>query len=105
MATQELLLADQHALPWRAGYWLVRERGFHKPLELGEVDEGDGVRASHAWFAHREKIRQRLSSIVQKIRAGQFPMASADDECTSRCAYRTVCRVHQTRNLGKQWEV
>ncbi|MCG8584930.1 MAG: PD-(D/E)XK nuclease family protein [Pirellulales bacterium] len=105
IATEELLLADEHALPWRAGYWMVRERGFHRPLEMGEFDEYEGLRQSQAWLDRRTKLLDRITSIVHGIRQGHFPMYSADDHCTSNCPYRTVCRVNQTRNLEKQWDV
>ena len=105
MATEELLLADEHALAWRAGYWMVRNRGFQRPLEIGEVDEGDRIRPTEEWINRRTAIIERLTRMVHGIRQGHFPMYSADDDCTGRCPYRTVCRVNQTRNLEKQWDV
>ena len=104
MATEELLLADEHAMPWRAGYWMVRERGFGRPLEIGELGD-DGLRPTEEWLSRRAAIIERLTNMVRGIRDGQFPMFSADDDCTGRCPYRTVCRVNQTRNLEKQWQV
>jgi hypothetical protein len=50
------------------------------------------------------KLLSRVISLVQGVRQGQFPMHSADDECTSHCNYSTVCRVRQARALEKTWE-
>ncbi len=33
-----------------------------------------------------------------------FPMHSADEECTGRCDFSTVCRVNHARAVGKQWQ-
>jgi hypothetical protein len=45
----------------------------------------------------------RVFQLVEGIKAGQFPVYSLDDDCTGRCAFRTVCRVNQVRSLEKQW--
>ena len=46
---------------------------------------------------------QQIGRFVRDIRAGNFPVASRDDKCTSYCDFSTVCRVAQVRSLGKQW--
>jgi hypothetical protein len=45
-----------------------------------------------------------VRSLVTGIRQGQFPVISADEQCTSRCEFSTVCRVNQARAIGKQWQ-
>ena len=100
---QEGLLADQNAVPWRAAYWFLRDKGYQEALAFYARIDGE-VRPSEEWESLRGKLMARVLSLVHGIRAGQFPMCSADDECTSRCSYSTVCRVHHARSLEKIWE-
>ena len=57
-----------------------------------------------AWIAERKKLLARVVSLVRGIRSGQFPVFSADDDCTSTCAFSTVCRIGQVRSLDKLWQ-
>ncbi|MBX3411719.1 MAG: PD-(D/E)XK nuclease family protein [Pirellulales bacterium] len=99
-AAEDLLLAGSEALPWNAGYWQIRKRGFHQPLALAVDDEKRLARAPE-WELRRQKLRETVLRLVRSIRAGRFPMSNEDEDCTSRCTFRTVCRVHQTRALDK----
>lgn len=103
MAAEQLLLKNTDAVPWQFGYWFVADSGFKKTLLLHEVVDA-GVRPTDAWQALREAIVRRVIGLVQGIRGGQFPMASADEDCTSRCDFNTVCRVGQVRSLEKRWQ-
>jgi hypothetical protein len=103
MAVQSLLLAGE-VFPWRAAYWFVRDSGYsdRRALKLSEL-EGDLITSTPDWTDLREAIKDRVGQIVEGIRAGAFPMHSADEHCTSRCEFKTVCRVNQVRSLGKTW--
>jgi RecB family exonuclease len=97
------LLGSASALPLRAAYWHVSDRGCQDAIEFHIVDEGH-LHASDEWQALAANLRRRMGSLVAGVRQGQFPMHSADQECTSRCAYHTVCRVNQARALEKTWQ-
>jgi ATP-dependent helicase/nuclease subunit B len=96
------LLSKQQAIPFLAGYWNVAGSGFKEAISFYAV-AGGALQISQEWEALREQLRHRIRSLVEGIREGQFPMHSADEECTSRCAFSTVCRVNQVRALGKSW--
>ncbi|MCA9242082.1 MAG: PD-(D/E)XK nuclease family protein, partial [Planctomycetales bacterium] len=101
IAVSDHLLADQHALPWRTGYWLVQNAGFKtgKP-QPGELTEGVVV-TSEDWTALVASVRSTVQSIVRNARAARFPMVNTDVDCGGRCEFRTVCRVAQARRLEK----
>ncbi|HZZ29246.1 MAG TPA: PD-(D/E)XK nuclease family protein [Pirellulales bacterium] len=104
LAVQELLLAGQQALPWQVGYWWLKEKGFHTsgipPLfELG----AQGLCETEEWKSLRAEILARVVSLVQGIRGGKFPVFGAEKNCTTNCAYSTICRINQIRSLGKAW--
>ncbi len=102
MAAEELLLADQGAVPWRMGYWRLGDDGFKQPVKLAEGSP-DGVAATDQWQQLRSELVLKVHRLVQGIRSAQFPMYSTDDQCTGSCPYSTVCRVNQTRSLEKTW--
>ncbi len=112
LAVEELILSEQEQAetqpePLAGSYWFVRDKGFHdsagfnfaaKPTKKSETAPWG------SWPELKEHIKSRIFSLVQGIQAGQFPMHSADEHCTSYCPFHTVCRVAQTRNLEKTWE-
>lgn len=102
LAAQELLLDD--AVPVAAGYWGVRQKGFVAPsdkeLPLVNFEEGR-VQPSDEWNEVVDAVRHRCEQIVHDVRHGAFPMHNRDEHCGDRCEFRTVCRVAQTRSLGK----
>jgi ATP-dependent helicase/DNAse subunit B len=102
LAVQDLLLASQHAVPWHAGYWLVSEQGYRQMLDLYEPADGPWQQ-SEAWRDLRPRLLERVAELVRGIRRGDFPVTCQDENCTSRCDFHTVCRIHQVRALEKQW--
>jgi len=103
MAAERLLLADRKVLPWRIGYWFVAARGFAESLTAHTSAE-DQMKQSADWQYLKDELPRRVASLVAGITSGQFPMFSNDDKCTSRCLYRTVCRVNHVRALEKTWQ-
>ncbi|MEN1678756.1 MAG: PD-(D/E)XK nuclease family protein [Planctomycetota bacterium] len=106
LATQQHLLADRAAQPWRVGYWEIRGVGFKQPGTkkdplVGAEVEGGIVVATDAWSACDQAVRRRIGEIVGGVRRGEFPMHNPNQECGKFCDYRTVCRVGQVRSLGK----
>ena len=104
MAVQELLMIDRRAVPWRVGYWYLKDKGFEGhslPQFFGPGD--DGLQETDDWKALRGTLLERVVSLVRGIRGGMFPVFSLDEQCTSRCEFKTVCRIGQVRALDKQW--
>jgi len=102
LAAAELLLTVRNALPWRAGYWYVREGGFkpRQALSMYRLDDGR-VELESTWEELRAELGDIVAALVQNIRGGRFPVCSADEHCTGRCPYATVCRINQVRSLEK----
>jgi RecB family exonuclease len=99
------LLAAQGAAPFRAAFWHVAGEGYREKEAVKFHHDSEGrFSIASEWDQLDRQLRVRVKSLVEGIRGGQFPMHSHDDECTSRCAYRTVCRINQARSLGKQWQ-
>ena len=96
------MLSAQGALPFRAAYWHVAGQGYKEAVKC-YVEAGGRLEISPDWESLSARLRKRIGALVEGIRQGQFPMHSADDECTGHCAYNTVCRVNQVRALGKMW--
>jgi ATP-dependent helicase/nuclease subunit B len=110
LAAQELLFAGQ-AVPLHVGYWYVKQEGFKgsEPLhEIGGVGKGqdDGAcQPSDFWRDRKRQVLDKVFALVRGVRAAEFPMASLDEHCTSRCAFKTVCRVNHARALEKTWQL
>ena len=104
IAAMELLLPDRDAVPWRAGYWYIREGGFKPRQALRMYRNDDGrIELERDWEDIRDSLGDVVAGLVQAIRGGQFPVFSADEHCTSHCPFSTVCRVNQVRSLEKTW--
>jgi hypothetical protein len=88
----------------RAAYWHVGGKGYSErdAIKLHAVGKGR-LDASPDWQDLEARLPRRVRSLVEGIRAGQFPMHSADDKCTGNCPYSTVCRVNHVRALAKTW--
>lgn len=101
LAAQRLLFAES-AVAARAGYWGIRDKGFKASLAMCQSTER-GVVPDASWEARCREVENKVVELVRGIRGGAFPVYSRDEECTSHCDYRTVCRVNQARALEKAW--
>jgi ATP-dependent helicase/nuclease subunit B len=102
LAATELMLFDRNAVPWQAGYWYVREGGFKPRQALRMYRQDDGrLELEKDWEDIRAGLGDTLLALVHAIRRGSFPVCSADQHCTGRCPYRTICRINQVRSLEK----
>ncbi len=102
IAAMELLLADRDAIPWRAGYWYVRDAGFKPRQALRMYRNDDGrIELDPAWENIRAGLGDIVAGLVRSIRAGRFPVCSRDENCTGYCPFNTVCRINQIRSLEK----
>ncbi len=104
LAARELL-SDKQAVSFRAAYWHVAARGYQeKDAVKFQLDSAGEMRVNPEWESLEAKLRERVRSLVEGIRRGEFPMYSADDKCTSHCEFATVCRVNQARQRHKAWQ-
>ncbi len=105
LAAVELLLIDRDVCPWQAGYWYVREGGFkpRQALRMYRNDEGR-LELEPQWEELRDGLGDTVLALVRAIRGGQFPVCSADQHCTGRCPFSTICRINQVRSLEKTWQ-
>jgi hypothetical protein len=87
------------ATPISAGYWSAAG-GFDDKGALAVVLGDSG---GDEWQRVRTAVHDIVRRFVAGIRHGEFPVASRDDECTSYCDFKTVCRVTQVRSLNKLW--
>jgi ATP-dependent helicase/nuclease subunit B len=105
IAAMELLLNDRDGLPWRAGYWYVRDDGFKPKQALVMYESIDGrIELNRQWEDIRDMLGDVVAALVESIRAGRFPVCNSDDRCTGRCPFKTVCRINQVRSLEKKWQ-
>ena len=104
MAVQELLMIDRRAVPWRVGYWYLRDSGFQSH-DLPQLFQStpQGLCETGEWQTLKVTLLERVVQMVQGIRAGDFPVYSQDPDCTGRCEFHTVCRVGQVRTINKRW--
>jgi CRISPR/Cas system-associated exonuclease Cas4 (RecB family) len=106
LALEQLLLADRSAIPWRASYWLVKEKGVGHRAKLDFHELIDGrIEPTEVWQSVREQLLEIVAGLVKGIRGGNFPVYCADEACTSRCEFHTVCRIGQIRSLEKVWQI
>lgn len=101
----EKLLAEHGAVPWQVGYWAVQQKsvlGGKQSLSLYQSAGGE-LTPTDDWQDLYPKLRTRVGRMIEWIRSGAFPMHSYHDDCTSRCDFKTVCRVGQIRSLEKAW--
>jgi hypothetical protein len=105
LAAAELILNDRDAVPWQAGYWYIGADGF-KPRQALRMYQAatDGLEPSPDWEEIRSLLARTVVGLVDGMREGQFPVWSADPDCTGRCPFSTVCRINQVRSLEKTWQ-
>jgi hypothetical protein len=102
MAAQAAVFVDQQAVPVWSGYWSMRNGLSMQPRSSLHCSTG-GDGPTDQWKNLQPLVAERIGQIVRAIRRGEFPVASRDDQCTSRCDYNTVCRIAQVRSLAKTW--
>jgi len=57
------------------------------------------------WATFRKQLEEWVAKIVGRIRDGQFPLAPRSAKCTETCSFGPVCRISQSRSVGKVWEL
>lgn len=103
LAVEQVLLVGQNARPLGLAYWLVTDKGPksvmppRQPLAWLADDK--------AWKSFRKQLEEWVAKVVGRIRDGQFPLAPRSPTCTDTCPFGEVCRISQSRSVGKVWEL
>lgn len=103
VAVMRLKLLGDDAIPWQVGYWGIKEKGYEAKF-VKKSKKGPQQLAEEVLANWEEELDRLLPAMVQSIRQGEFPVYSADEKCTERCPYSTICRVNQIRSLPVQLE-
>ena len=53
------------------------------------------------WPAIKEQLLTWVTTLIQQIRRGAFPLAPRSEHCTQTCPYGQICRIGQSRRVGK----
>lgn len=105
LAVENVLAKDRKARPLGMAYWLVTDTGV-KPVLPGTGKKSLGWLAEEQhWRTFRKQLEQWIAEIVAHIRDGQFPLAPRSEQCTTYCPYQRVCRISQSRHVGKAWQL
>ncbi len=97
LAVQRLGLVAADAVPFQLGYWCLKETGF--AAEKLERRKKSTAIDQAAWDVLVQMLEELLPRLASGMRAGEFPVDNPDEHCMSRCDYRTLCRVNQTRSV------
>ncbi len=99
MAARRLGMVSPEAVPYQIGYWCLRETGFQTGFSTRKKDSLPPIEAAD-WLEYEQVIEETIPRLARGIRSGEFVVHNHDENCTSRCAFRTVCRVQQIRPLA-----
>jgi ATP-dependent helicase/nuclease subunit B len=104
LAVERVFFPGRVARPLGLAYWLVTDEGA-KPVLPGARSPTAWLADPKKWAKFREQLEGWVAKLVERIRAGQFPLAPRSDHCTDTCSYGQVCRISQSRNVGKTWDL
>mgnify|MGYP001211918261 CR=1 FL=1 len=85
--------------PLGLAYWLFTGTRIKTVMPNGPAWLAD----AGAWPRVRRRLIQWILALARFIRAAEFPLHPRKDDCTARCDYGQVCRIAQSRHVGKQW--
>jgi ATP-dependent helicase/nuclease subunit B len=101
LAVERVLLNDRPARPLGLAYWLVTDSGPKGMLPSGKRNLLSWLSDAGKWERFRAQLEIWVVTLVQHIRAGDFPLSPRSEYCTDTCAFGPVCRIAQSRNTGK----
>jgi hypothetical protein len=103
LAVEQVLLADHKARPLGLAYWLVAESG--PKLALPTRNQLLWLEETKRWRDIRECLQAWVLTLARNIRAGVFPLAPRDENCTQTCDFGQICRITQARGIQKNWRL
>jgi len=102
LAVEKVFFPGRKARPLGLAYWLVTDTGPKGVLPRRAMawlsDPG-------AWTRFRDQLESWVATIVGRLREGRFPLAPLKDNCTDTCPFGQMCRISQSRNTGKVWDL
>lgn len=102
MAAQRLAFLDETVEPLDAGYWSISRSGFSAAVAMGKLQDG-GVSPVDRWGPFWSAVERYVLQMVDRLRAGDVPVAPRKADCQTTCDYRFVCRISQVRLARKTW--
>jgi ATP-dependent helicase/nuclease subunit B len=103
LAVERVFFPRRKVRPLGLAYWLVTDTG-PKPVLPGRQSAA-WLADPNAWEIFRTQLESWVSTVVGRIRDGRFPLAPRSDTCTDTCPYGQVCRISQSRHVGKAWDL
>jgi RecB family exonuclease len=103
LAVERVFFPGRKARPLGLAYWLVTDRG-PKTVMPGRPAIG-WLSDPKQWNTFRTQLEEWVAKLVGRIREGHFPLAPRSVNCTETCPFGQVCRISQSRNVGKVWEM
>ncbi|HKB01118.1 MAG TPA: PD-(D/E)XK nuclease family protein, partial [Gemmataceae bacterium] len=103
LAVERVFFPGRKARPLGLAYWLVTDTG-PKPV-LPSRQSVAWLGDAKKWVQFRQQLEGWVAKVVGRIRDAQFPLAPRSDTCTETCAFGQVCRIAQSRNVGKVWDL
>jgi ATP-dependent helicase/DNAse subunit B len=103
LAVERVFFPSRKARPLGLAYWLVTDRG-PKTVMPGRQAVG-WLSDPKQWATFRKQLEEWVAKLVGRVREGHFPLAPRSANCTETCPYGQVCRISQSRNVGKVWEL
>jgi ATP-dependent helicase/DNAse subunit B len=104
LAVERVFFPGRSARPLGLAYWLVMGEG-PKTVTPGARSALAWLSDSEKWAKFREQLEHWVATVVSKIRDGHFPLAPRSENCTDTCSFGQVCRINQSRNVGKVWDL
>jgi ATP-dependent helicase/DNAse subunit B len=104
LAVERVFFPTRKARPLGLAYWLVTDKG-PKPVLPGGRQAQAWLGDPKKWATFRKQLEEWVAKVVGRIRDGHFPLAPRSDTCTETCSFGQVCRISQSRHVGKVWEL
>lgn len=104
LAVERVFFPGRQARPLGLAYWLVTDSG-PKTVSPGVKQALGWLNDPKKWATFRKQLEEWVAKVVGRIREGHFPLAPRSEHCTDRCSFGQVCRISQSRNVGKVWEL
>ena len=105
LAVEKVFFPGRQARPLGLAYWLVTDTG-PKPVLPGSGTKTMAWLAdADKWAKFRGQLEEWVATLVGRLRAGQFPLAPRSEHCTDTCPFGQVCRITQSRGVGKLWDL
>jgi ATP-dependent helicase/DNAse subunit B len=104
LAVERVFFPGRKARPLGLAYWLVTDDG-PKPVLPGKRRALAWLGDPKKWATFRGQLEEWVSKVAGRIRDGHFPLAPRSDTCTDTCSFGQVCRISQSRNTGKVWDL